>query len=185
VNVDAFGGDSLWIRPRPAIIHCTSPGSALMTLIVGMTDAALGDIDHGLDPSVWVLAENTARRPILHQRQERVRGCDPRASPPASVPDAMLRRHSLLNRRWVDPKEGSVNSSHGNSRLRSGAHHIRCEAVAVEFERRLGSSAEKSQLSFRAAVAARHVRNASSRKMRSVRRDLRWRGTLNVFWTAA
>ena len=36
-----------------------------------------------------------------------------------------------------------------------------------------------------AAVAARHVRNASSRKTRSVRRDMRWRWTLNVFWTAA
>ena len=56
-----------------------------MTLIVVMIDAALDDIGHGLDPSVWVLAENTARKPILYQRQERVRGCDPRASPPASV----------------------------------------------------------------------------------------------------
>jgi hypothetical protein len=36
-----------------------------------------------------------------------------------------------------------------------------------------------------AALAARHVRNASSRKTRSVRRDMRWRWTLNVFWTAA
>ena len=36
-----------------------------------------------------------------------------------------------------------------------------------------------------AAVAARHVWNASSRKTRSVRRDVRWRWTLNVFWTAA
>jgi hypothetical protein len=31
-----------------------------------------------------------------------------------------------------------------------------------------------------AAVAARHVRNASSLRMRSVRRDVRWRWTLNV-----
>jgi hypothetical protein len=36
-----------------------------------------------------------------------------------------------------------------------------------------------------AAVAARHVRKASSRKTRSVRRDVRWRWTLKVFWTAA
>jgi hypothetical protein len=36
-----------------------------------------------------------------------------------------------------------------------------------------------------AAVAARHVRNASSRRTRSVRRDVRWRWTLNVLWTAA
>jgi hypothetical protein len=31
-----------------------------------------------------------------------------------------------------------------------------------------------------AAVAARHVRNASSLRTRSVRRDVRWRWTLNV-----
>jgi hypothetical protein len=36
-----------------------------------------------------------------------------------------------------------------------------------------------------AAVAARHVRNASSRRTRSVWRDVRWRWTLNVLWTAA
>jgi hypothetical protein len=39
-----------------------------MTLIELMIDAALDDIAHGLDPSVWVLAENAARKPILHQR---------------------------------------------------------------------------------------------------------------------
>ena len=36
-----------------------------------------------------------------------------------------------------------------------------------------------------AAVAARHVRNASSRRTLSVRRDVKWRWTLKVFWTAA
>ena len=36
-----------------------------------------------------------------------------------------------------------------------------------------------------AAVAARHVRNASSLRTRSVRREVRWRWTLNVLWTAA
>src|SRR5271167_3505451 len=36
-----------------------------------------------------------------------------------------------------------------------------------------------------AAVAARHVRSASSRRTRSVRREERWRWTLNVLWTAA
>jgi hypothetical protein len=88
VNGDAFGGDFIVDQTaagdHPS--HVAWQDRALMTLIVGMTDAALDDIGHGLDPSVWVLAENTARRPILHQRQERVRGCDPRASPPASVP---------------------------------------------------------------------------------------------------
>jgi putative transposase len=36
-----------------------------------------------------------------------------------------------------------------------------------------------------AAVAARHVWKASSRKARSMRRDVRWRWKLKVFWTAA
>jgi hypothetical protein len=36
-----------------------------------------------------------------------------------------------------------------------------------------------------AAVAARHARSASSRRTRSVRREVRWRWTLNVLWTAA
>ena len=36
-----------------------------------------------------------------------------------------------------------------------------------------------------AAVAARHVRSASSRRTRSVRREVRWRWTLNALWTAA
>ena len=36
-----------------------------------------------------------------------------------------------------------------------------------------------------AAVAVRHVRNASSRRTRNVGRDVRWRWTLNVLWTAA
>jgi len=35
------------------------------------------------------------------------------------------------------------------------------------------------------AVAARNVRNASSLRTRSVLRDVRWRWTLNVLWTAA
>jgi hypothetical protein len=36
-----------------------------------------------------------------------------------------------------------------------------------------------------AAVAARHIRKASSRTTRSMRRDVRWRWTSNVLWTAA
>ena len=36
-----------------------------------------------------------------------------------------------------------------------------------------------------AAVAVRHVRSASSRRTRSVGRDVRWRWTLNVLLTAA
>lgn len=70
VNGDAFGGD--FIVDQTAAgghpLHVASQDRALMTLIVGMMDAALDDIGHGLDPSVWVLAEDTARKPILHQR---------------------------------------------------------------------------------------------------------------------
>ena len=33
-----------------------------------------------------------------------------------------------------------------------------------------------------AAVAARHVWNASSRRTRSVRREVRWRWTLKIPW---
>ena len=54
---------------------------ALMTLIVVVIDAALDDIGHSLDPSVRVLAENTAREPILHQRQERVPRVRHRSAP--------------------------------------------------------------------------------------------------------
>ena len=43
----------------------------------------------------------------------------------------------------------------------------------------------ESPVRTQAAVAARHVRMASSRKTRSVRRDVRWRWTSKVFWTAA
>jgi hypothetical protein len=43
----------------------------------------------------------------------------------------------------------------------------------------------ESPVRTQAAVAARQARMASSRKTRSVRRDVRWRWTLKVFWTAA
>jgi hypothetical protein len=70
VNGDAFGGD--FIVDQTAAcghpLHVAWQDRALMTLIVVMIDAALDDIGHGLDPSVWVLAENTARKPILYQR---------------------------------------------------------------------------------------------------------------------
>jgi hypothetical protein len=70
VNGDAFGGDFIVDQTaacgRP--LHVAWQDRALMTLIVVMIDAALDDIGHGLDPSVWVLAENTARKPILYQR---------------------------------------------------------------------------------------------------------------------
>src|SRR5271166_3679789 len=44
----------------------------------------------------------------------------------------MLRRHSLLNLRSIDSEDGSFYGSDGHSLLRSSAHHIRSEAVAVD-----------------------------------------------------
>ena len=94
-------------------LHVAWPNRALMTLIIVVIDAALDDIGHGLDPSVWVFAENTAREPILHQCQERVRGCEiPPHRRRHQWPDAMLRRHSLLNFRSVDPEDRSFNGNH-------------------------------------------------------------------------
>ena len=62
MNVDAFGGD--FIVDQTAAgghpLHVAWQDRALVPVIVGMIDAALDDIGHGLDPSVWVLAENTA-----------------------------------------------------------------------------------------------------------------------------
>jgi hypothetical protein len=95
-----------------------------MTLIVVMIDAALDDVGHGLDPSVWVLGGKHAETNPPSAPQT-VRGCDPAHRRRHQWLDAMLRRHSLLNRRSFDPEEGSFNSSHGNSLLRSGAYHIR------------------------------------------------------------
>jgi hypothetical protein len=43
----------------------------------------------------------------------------------------------------------------------------------------------KRPIQAQAAVAARQVLKASSRETRSVRRDVRWRWTLKVLWTAA
>ncbi len=57
--------------------------------------------------------------------------------------------------------------------------------MALSREQNLAASRLEASAQVQAAVAARHARNASSRKTRSVRRDVRWRWTLNVFWTAA
>jgi DNA polymerase IV len=56
----------------------------------------------------------------------------------------------------------------------------RCHANQIWPARRLEVPTQ-----VQAAVAACHVRKACSRKTRSVRRDVRWRWTLKVFWTAA
>ena len=114
-------------------LHVAWQNRAFMPLIVVVIDAALDDIGHGLDSSVRVLAENTAREPILHQRQERIRGCEiPPHRRRHQRPDAMMWRHSLLKIRSVDPEDGSFDSSHGHSLLRSSARHIGSGAVVVE-----------------------------------------------------
>jgi hypothetical protein len=62
----------------------------------------------------------------------------------------------------------------------------RFEALqALSRELNLVARRLESPVRTQAAVAARHVWMASSRKTRSVRRDVNWRWTLKVFWTAA
>ena len=49
----------------------------------------------------------------------------------------------------------------------------------------LAAGTPEAEVRSQAAVDPRRVRKASSRKTRSVRRDVRWRWTLKLFWTAA
>ena len=87
MNGDAFGGDFIVDQSAAGChsLHVAWQYRAFMTLIVVVIDAALYNIGHGLDPTMRVLAENTAREPILHQRQKRIRGYEIPASPPASA----------------------------------------------------------------------------------------------------
>ena len=72
-------------------------------------------------------------------------------------------------------------------------NHIACSAPrrlarggrALSHELNLAPRNLEVLVRAQAAVAARHVRSASSRRTRSVRREVRWRWTLNVLWTAA
>ena len=54
------------------------------------------------------------------------------------------------------------------------------EARALSRELNLVAPRLEVRAQFQAAVAARHVRKASSLRTRSVRREVRWRWTLNV-----
>jgi pimeloyl-ACP methyl ester carboxylesterase len=58
-------------------------------------------------------------------------------------------------------------------------------AAALSRELNLVAPRLEVRAQVQAAVAARHVRNASSLRTRSVRREVRWRWTLNGLWTAA
>jgi hypothetical protein len=62
---------------------------------------------------------------------------------------------------------------------------VEYELLALSHELNLAPRNLEVLVRAQAAVAARHVRSASSRRTRSVRREVRWRWTLNVLWTAA
>ena len=53
---------------------------------------------------------------------------------------------------------------------------------ALSRELQLAAGSQHDPVRVHAALAARHVRKASSRKTRSVRRDVRWRWTLKIPW---
>jgi transposase len=78
--------------------------------------------------------------------------------------------------------EGLVDNWTEGPKPRLSAEQLarRCHANQIWAARRLEVPTQ-----VQAAVAARHVWNASSRKTRSVRRDVRWRWTLKMFWTTA
>jgi alkylation response protein AidB-like acyl-CoA dehydrogenase len=71
-----------------------------------------------------------------------------------------------------------------NSLIVSGLLNDGTPQQALSRELNLVARRLESPVRTQAAVAARHVWMASSRKTRSVRRDVRWRWTLKVFWTA-
>ena len=56
------------------------------------------------------------------------------------------------------------------------------ELWALSRELELASGSQHDPVRVHAAVAARHVRKASSRRTRSVRREVRWRWTLKIPW---
>ena len=62
---------------------------------------------------------------------------------------------------------------------------VEYELLALSHELNLAPRNLEVLVRAQAAVAARHVRSASSRRTRSVRREVRWRWTSNVLWTAA
>jgi hypothetical protein len=67
VNSDAFGRDFIVDQSAASghPLHVAWQNRAFMPLIAVIIDAALDDIGHGLDPTMRVPAENTAREPIL------------------------------------------------------------------------------------------------------------------------
>jgi transposase len=82
--------------------------------------------------------------------------------------------------------EASGSAHHWARELTKLGHEARMMPPAA-LSRELNLAARRLEVpaQVQAAVAARHVWNASVRRVRSVRRDVRWRWTLKVFWTAA
>jgi hypothetical protein len=122
VNDGAFRRNFVMDQPAPGRhpLDVAGPDHAAMTLIVIMIEAALEDVSHGLDSAVGVLAENAARKPVLHQGQERIgRREIPSHRRRHQRPDAVLRRHALLHFRPVDPQHGPFESSHRRMLLRA------------------------------------------------------------------
>ena len=78
---------------------------------------------------------------------------------------ALCRRYGFRPFRYARQRNTTIRLCHGNLILAAGNPE----------------AGVRSQ----AAVAARHVRKASVRRARSVWRDVRWRWTLKVLWTAA
>ena len=115
VNNDAFGWDFVMDQPAPGRHPLDVAGSdhPAMALIVVVIEAALEDVSDGLDSAMRMFAEDAARKPVLHQGQERIgRREIPSHRGRHQRPHAVLRRHPLLDFRPVDPQHGSFESSH-------------------------------------------------------------------------
>jgi hypothetical protein len=103
------------------------------------------------------------RQAMAGMRQKQIRGCEiPPHRRRHQWPDAMLRRHSLLNLRSVDPEDGSFRGSHGHSLLRSSAHNIQSEAVVIESDPNAKSRATHEPAGLRQTKRSFHENSARS-----------------------
>jgi hypothetical protein len=129
---------------------------------------------------------------IAGMRQKRIRGCEiPPHRRRHQWPDAMPRRHSLLNLRSVDPGDGSFKSSHGHSLLRSSAHNIKSEAVVIESDPNAKSRATREpaglrqiKRSFHGGHSLMHGASLSIRKKPCARVGLDRRAAARLGWGA-
>jgi hypothetical protein len=103
----------------------------------------------------------------------------------------MLRRHSLLNLRSLDPEDGSFKSSHGHSLVRSSAHNIKGEAVVIESDPNAKSRAthepaglRQIKRSFHGGHSLMHGASVSMRKKPCARVGLYRRAAARLGWGA-